>query len=49
MVATTEWSKPDPKDAVIAALTTRVHNLKGARSRGGGGNPKKTTTTSLSD
>ena len=48
MVATTEWSKSDPKDAIIAALTARVHNLEGVRSRGGGGNPTKTTTTSLS-
>ena len=27
VVATTEWSKSDPKDALIAALTTRVNNL----------------------
>ena len=48
MVATTEWSKSDPKDAVIVDLTTIVHNLEDARSPGGGGYPEKTTTTSLS-
>ena len=48
MVATTEWSKYDPKDAVIDTLTTIVNNLESVRSRGGGGNTTKTTTTSLS-
>ena len=48
MVATTEWSKYDPKDAVIADLTTRVHNLEGVRYCSGGVTPTKTTTTSLS-
>ena len=37
MVATTEWYKYDPKDAVIADLTNRVHNLEGVRSHGGCG------------
>ena len=48
IVATTEWSKSDPKDAAIVALTTRVNILESVRSHGGGGNPTKITTTSLS-
>ena len=48
MVATIERSKYDPKDAVIAALTTRLHHLDGVRSHGGVRNPTKNTTTSLS-
>ena len=45
MVATKEWSNSDPKDAVIADLTTRVHTLEGGQSCGSGVNPTKITTT----
>ena len=44
MVATTEWYKSDPKNAVIAFLTNRVHNLEDVRSHGNGRNLTKTTT-----
>ena len=48
MVETKEWSKYDPKDAVIAALTNKVHHLQGVRYRGRGVNTTNTTTTNPS-
>ena len=49
MFATTEWSKYDPKDAFIASLAKRVHNLQGVITHDRNINTTKTTsTTSLS-
>ena len=45
MAETTEWSKSDPKDAVVAALTTTVYKLEDVRSQGSGRDPTMSTTT----
>ena len=40
MIATKEWAKQDPKDAVIAALTTRINKLEGGNPKAKGTNPQ---------
>ena len=44
IVTTKECSKYNPKYSMIAAITTRVKNLEGGESRGGGVNQTKNSS-----